>query len=208
MKGFYNRIIAGSFTLVILFFSCVSPVYALGVDVGFDIDADFWSWVVSVDYHDVNYLKSFIFEDICRESPKPDGLHNFKEQRTTIDGKTDLYYVCEYCGKSAGEVGKESYDNQVAELPASGYGSDGSIYVLPVLSFYHLDDSSVTGSVANGGTFSTDYYRWSVNLPSIRYKHLKSLYHSAKTCRYVAVEGIHRHRSGKTLGPGRRQRRR
>ena len=148
MKELYKRIIAGSFTLVILFFSCVSPAYALGVDVGFDIDADFWSWVVSVGYNDVNYLKSFIFEDVCRESPKPDGLHNFKEQRTTVDGKTGLFYICEYCGKSAGEVGKEAYDNQVSELPANNINSQG-------LSTFYVRGWTYTPYPNNGKTVPT-----------------------------------------------------
>lgn len=76
-------------------------------------------------------------------STKADGLHSFKEQRTTIDGKTTLYYICEYCGKSAGEVGEEAYQEQVSTLPAAGFTSAGHLIWQPTFAnvsdfvYYH-----------------------------------------------------------------------
>ncbi len=74
-----------------------------------------------------NAFKSIFDKDICPKSPNTNGLHEFVKTTTTVDGKTGLYYVCRYCGKSAGEVGKDAYSQQVESLPAAGYTSSGNL---------------------------------------------------------------------------------
>lgn len=125
MKSFYKRIIAGACAIVTLFLSCV-PSSAAGIGIGFDLSpTDLWSWLNDIGYHTGNFWGSFIDKDLCPQSSNPGGRHNFIEQRTTVDGKTGVYYICEYCGKSAGEVGNTAYQEQVSTLPATGYNSAG-----------------------------------------------------------------------------------
>ncbi len=131
MKSFYKRIIAGACAIVTLFLSCV-PSSAAGIGIGFDLSpTDLWSWLNDIGYHTGNFWGSFIDKDLCPQSSNPGGRHNFIEQRTTVDGKTGVYYICEYCGKSAGEVGNTAYDSQVSEMPVTGYASDGSLLYSP-----------------------------------------------------------------------------
>ena len=127
MKNLHKRIIAGIFAGVTLFFACVPPVYASGIETGAFIPVDFWTFIQGTLFQGVNDFKHMFDKDVCPMSSKADGLHNFKEQRTTIDGRTGLYYICEYCGESAGEVGKDAYQQQVDSLPASGYSSSGEL---------------------------------------------------------------------------------
>ena len=130
VKYLYKRIIAGASALVTSFFTCRPPANALGLpDVEVNLDVvDFGDWLYSCRNSIFNFAGSFFDEDICPYSPNNGGRHNFIEQRTTVNGKTGLYYVCEYCGKSAGEVVKEAaYDNQVSELPAQGITSSGGL---------------------------------------------------------------------------------
>lgn len=62
--------------------------------------------------------------------------HNYASQHTTVDGKTGMFYICQNCGKSAGEVLASAYDTYVESLPATGYDSDGRLrFLLPVKEF-------------------------------------------------------------------------
>ena len=151
MKYLYKRIIAGLLAVVTLFFSGVPFVQVARADDFFEtitsVPVDFWDWTISVINHDSNMFKSIFDKDICPQSTKSDGLHNFKEQRTTVDGKTGLYYICEYCGKSAGEVAEPAYDEYVSELPVTGYTSSGVLkFVVPV------SYSDVSAYVSGKGT--------------------------------------------------------
>lgn len=107
----------------------------------------------------------------CGDPSSPNGLHNFVSQRTTVDGETGLFYICEYCGKSAGHVfgsgghasagsGASRYDGEyqqyVEQLPASSYASDntliwkptvdditdGNLFVFPPFYYYYKSINS------------------------------------------------------------------
>ena len=133
MKSLYKRIIAGAISLVTLFFSCTPSAYALGIsDTDISIDViDFIQWVHGElkDTRDTvwGYLWSKIDDDVCPSAPSLGGRHNFVERRTQVDGKVSLYYICEYCGKSAGEVAQQAYNDYVGTLPATGYNSFGGL---------------------------------------------------------------------------------
>lgn len=137
-------------------FSCVVPVYAVdvpGVDVEIGI-GDFFGWA---DRHG-NMLSNFwghIFNwNVCPQSPNTDGLHSFVEKRTQVHGQVGYYLVCEYCGRSAGEVAAPSYNDYVADLPASTYGSDGRLsWRIPVDRFEFLQGGSLV-SYSGGTTYS------------------------------------------------------
>lgn len=128
MKGLYKRIISGVLVLVTIFLMC-SPVAFASSEGSLDSykPTTFWDWAKSEDNLGWNFLKSLFDKDTCPKSPNTNGLHEFVKATTTIDGKTGLYYVCKYCGKSAGEVGKEVYQDQVADLPATGITSSGGL---------------------------------------------------------------------------------
>lgn len=65
--------------------------------------------------------------DICSSSNALNGRHNFVQQHTQVDGKTGTFYVCEYCGHSAGEVGEAAYHDYISDLPVSGLNSSGDL---------------------------------------------------------------------------------
>ena len=138
MRNLCKRIITGVFALVILFFSCVPSAYALPiVDVNVDL-IEFGDWVHSNVNTVGNFFLSFINEDVCSRSPKDGGRHNFVEQRTQVNGKTGLYYICEYCGESAGEVLREKYNKHVADLPSPVYDSSGQLSFRLVVSRFDV----------------------------------------------------------------------
>ena len=136
MKKLYKRIIAGILTVVTIFLAC-SPV-AFASDAG-SLQSyqpeTFWGWLQSIDNSSWNFWKSLLDKDICPKSPNTNGLHEFVQTATTVDGKDGLYYVCRYCGDSADIVGKKVHQQQVDSLPASGYNSDGSLLWSPALKY-------------------------------------------------------------------------
>ena len=130
MEKLCKYIIAGALSFVILFFACMPPGYALGIVPSVDIDVvDFIQWVYG-ELDDTkttiwNKIKHLVDDDVCASAPSVGGLHNFVERRTQVDGRTGLFYICQYCGRSAGEVAEDVYANYVADLPATGFTSDG-----------------------------------------------------------------------------------
>lgn len=154
MKSLYKRIIAGVFAIVTLFFVCMPLAYALPAlptspdvpavpvspalpDVEIDIDSDavdFFTWLTDAATTGTNVLKSLIDDDVCGGPSGFAGRHNFVKQHTQVDGKIGQYYICEYCGKSAGEVGADAYQQQVSDLPATGYTSSGNLIWQPTIS--------------------------------------------------------------------------
>jgi len=108
-----------------LSFVLVTPAYAASASDY--VSGDFFSWVFEAGFHTMAGIVSPFFDDICPSAPGLTTEHSFVKKTTTVGGKTGLYYICEYCGKSAGEVGTEAYDAQVAELPAPGYDSSGAL---------------------------------------------------------------------------------
>lgn len=73
-----------------------------------------------------NKFHSLFNDDICPgRLEELNASHSFVKQHTQVDGDIGNYYICEYCGKSAGEVMDSAYDNYVGTLPASVYNSNG-----------------------------------------------------------------------------------
>ena len=144
-----KRIVSGVFALVIMFFACLPRAYALGlpdISVNFDV-VEFFQWTSGMLGDTANFWASQIWskinDDVCPFAPSVGGRHNFVEKRTQVDGKLGLYYVCEYCGKSAGEVAEKAYEEYVSDLPAMGYNSDGSLLIYPKNHSYYFKDSSI-----------------------------------------------------------------
>lgn len=128
VKGLYKRIISGVLVLVTIFLTCSSVAFASSEgSLQSYQPATFWGWLQSIDNSSWNFWKSLLDKDICPKSPNTNGRHEFVKTHTTVDGKTGYYYICKHCGKSAGEVGNEAYQQQVSDLPASGITSNGSL---------------------------------------------------------------------------------
>ena len=151
MKKLYKRIISGVFAFVILFFSCIPPVYASpSVDVNVNVDVgivDLFDWLVDGFTMGGNWLRHFFDDDVCPGNPNYESRHNFVQRHTQVDGKTGLYYVCEYCGKSAGEVGQEAYSDYVGTLPFTGWNSEGHFIWQPAIS--DIETAYMRGKICN-----------------------------------------------------------
>ena len=94
-------------TVFATLFSClVVPVHANGISDSSYSHSSFWDWVMQGAFETHNSIVSIFDKDTCPKCPNESGLHNFVERHTQVDGQTGDYYVCEYCGKSAGEVAK------------------------------------------------------------------------------------------------------
>lgn len=162
MKYLCRYIITGVLSFVILFFSCVPPAHALGFlpDVNIDIDlVEFGDWLISARNKVDNWFTGIFDRDTCRGSSNYGGRHNFVQQRTTVNGKTGLYYICEYCGESAGKVGNESYKNYVDGLPLPGYSSDGFLIWSPKHNYTQNRAAGGGGSYCDHVSYgNTSYY--------------------------------------------------
>jgi len=116
-------------------FSLCVPAYA-AVDPGLIIEGasvvpSFGDWVVGSMQSFGYWMNGFFDKDICQNSgPGGDGRHIIEPRLTTINGKLGNYYICQNCGKSAGEVFEPAYQEQVSELPAQAYNSDGSLILV------------------------------------------------------------------------------
>lgn len=75
----------------------------------------------------VNKFQWLFDRDTCTSGLSANGRHSFVPQHTTVGGNTGDYYVCEYCGKSAGEVMNNAHDNYVSSLPSIGVSASGQI---------------------------------------------------------------------------------
>ena len=75
------------------------------------------------------WFYSKINEDYCAETENH--RHSFVKQHTMVDGIAKNYYVCESCGKSAGEVYDDAYDSYVDDMPVNGIDSTGGFYWKP-----------------------------------------------------------------------------
>lgn len=100
----------------------------INIDIdGIDSDA-YWQEVADGKWRLRNFLRRLFDSDTCMLCPDSSGRHNFVDRFTEISGNAGHYYICEYCGKSAGEVLIDSsYSDYVSELPASSIDSTGAI---------------------------------------------------------------------------------
>lgn len=106
-----------------------------------------FDWFVDAGTVGMNWLRHFFDDDVCPGNPNRESRHNFVQRHTQVDGKPGYYYICEYCGKSAGEVGKDAYAQRVSDLPAMGVTSEG-----------HLIWRITGWEYASSGGFSVLYY--------------------------------------------------
>lgn len=98
-------------------------------------------------------LKDGDYTQVCSSGYSPNGRHSFVRQHTQVNDVTGYFYVCEYCGQSAGEVFDTGYTDFVSDLPATGCYSDGALLIEPDYlgcSVYIRYDSSAYGDF---GTF-------------------------------------------------------
>jgi len=96
--------------------------------------AGFADWVLTKLNDGYSWIYSAFDLDVCPYSPSANKTHNFEKQHTTVNGKLGYYNICQYCGRSAGEVFEQSYDTQVSALPAQGYNSAGKLVWQPKFS--------------------------------------------------------------------------
>lgn len=82
----------------------------------------------------INKISSIFDSDVCTSGKAENGRHNFVRQMTEVDGQTGEYYVCEYCGKSGGEVFSSAYDSYVDDMPVNGIDSNGGFVWYPTAS--------------------------------------------------------------------------
>jgi hypothetical protein len=127
-----KRIIPLFMVFATIFSMLAVPVHAEGSGMATDA-SNYWEWIARIYTVEGNTIRSIFDSDVCSMCPDTSGRHNFVERHTTVDGQTGNFYVCEYCGKSAGEVGADAYNNYVQDLPASAIGSDGALYWTPTL---------------------------------------------------------------------------
>ena len=112
---------------------------------GITVDIGDWlqTWydeMHNMQHRNQNLLISLIDNDRCPRSSESNGRHNFIERHTQVDGQVGHYYICEYCGKSAGEVLDEAEAEYVATLPASTVTCDGGFYWYPTVDDVYSDN--------------------------------------------------------------------
>lgn len=90
------------------------------------------------------WFYSKINEDYCAETENH--RHSFVKQHTMVDGIAKNYYVCESCGKSAGEVYDDAYDSYVDDMPLTGIDSEGGFIWYPSFSDLCSDYFLVTSN--------------------------------------------------------------
>ena len=105
----------------------------------------------------INKIHRIFDSDVCTSGKAENGRHKFVQQTTAVDGQTGEYYVCEYCGKSGGEVFDSAYDSYVGDLPASAVDSDGSLYWVRKVSSLKVGDNVIEGTLADCVASSSDY---------------------------------------------------
>lgn len=87
-------------------------------------DSDvYWEGIWSGAWRGFNFVRHFFDDDVCLLAPVSNGHHSFVARHTMVNGNTGNYYICEYCGLSAGEVLENAYDSYVSDLPANGINS-------------------------------------------------------------------------------------
>lgn len=149
----FRRVFAYVLTVAVLLsmvtFSSASAPVSRGIPpevIGAILDVDFVSWAIDQVGDIISPFAALLEDDICPFCPTIDKRHSFVKKHTMVGDKTGLFYVCEYCGKSAGEVFEPAYDNYVAELPATAIGSDGGYWVPFTFDLTNVDTSySVLG---------------------------------------------------------------
>lgn len=107
-----------------------------------------------------NFIWNLVDDDVCSHAPQFGGGHSFVPRRTQVDGQIGTYYVCEYCGRAAGEVLEEVYDEYVDSLPGTQLDNNGAFYVpIPLLGLRSLKWGS-NCSLNNTGEGDSGHSDW------------------------------------------------
>ena len=114
----------------------ISFVPAFALDPGVIVDGaavapSFFDWAIGSMQSFGNWMNGFFNENVCQAAgPTANYRHIFEVQYTMSNGKMGYYNICKNCGMSAGEVLEPAYQEQVSELPAQAYNSDGSLLLV------------------------------------------------------------------------------
>lgn len=170
-----KRIISVLGIFVILFSNCLS-VHADIVDSGSYIASNFWDFLSGNEYdYNLDFWKNVTGYFVGKECPSsPDSYHHGpKPAFGSSSGGSDEngrfgWATCEYCGNpfkvyssftpnSSGFGSKsdlqQSYEAQVAELPATGYQSNGALRWSPKTLYMSFD----TGLYSRAWAYCPDY---------------------------------------------------
>lgn len=120
-----------------------------------DENISFWTWLDNSRHANTNYFAHFFDDDICAHSPDVNGHHKFVQQHTQVNGKVGDFYICEYCGREAGEVAEAAYQEEVRSMPYQGITSDGGFIWQPT--FNDLSSSYPISVFRNGYSKFTDF---------------------------------------------------
>ena len=171
----FKRIISAFCVSVTLFSWCLIPAHADIVDSGSYIASNFWDFLQGNEFdYNLDFWKNVTGYFVGKECPSsPDSYHHGpKPTFGSSSGGSDEngrfgWATCDYCGKQfkyyssfSGGSGfgksdlQQSYDAQVAELPATGYTSSGGLIWTPTVS--DLIDSvvNVFGISSGGGAWT------------------------------------------------------
>lgn len=130
-RNFFKSCIC-SLLVVSILVSLAIPASAVSPDIVASlVGTDFFSWAADQTADVVGFIGSLFDESVCGMNPNTDKRHDFEKRHTTVDGKTGYFYVCRFCGGSAGEVLEPAYDDYVTTLPATGYTSTGGLLWQP-----------------------------------------------------------------------------
>ena len=146
-------------------FFLVSPCLAFATDtngsdeVEYTQFASFWHWFAGKS-SPLHSIIGYSFGSVCPESE--DGFHHssrYDRSRYDSDKSREVYLcTCEYCGHTfeAYESDlKQSYEAQVAEMPAPGYSSNGELrWRLTVDRFEPKDSNADVGFYVSGTSYS------------------------------------------------------
>lgn len=158
MKFFYKRIIAVFLSVVIIFLSGIRITYAAEVvETILSIPGDIWTWMGQSSNMMLNAVSSVFNEDVCPKNPNIlGGRHEFEKKVTRVDGKDGVFWICKFCNQNASDLCAEAYDNQVAELPATGITSAGRLIWQPTFA-----DANANISGSSDNYFRVSYYEGS-----------------------------------------------
>lgn len=159
------------FMAVILVFSLVpSALASTGVD--YKQKPDFWQWIAGKGSI-LHNLVGYTVGAVCPHSE--DGYHhasNYDRLDTFFGGETGYYdCTCDYCGatfKAYESDLQQSYDAQVAELPAQGVTASGSLLWRP----FSTSNFTAYGRSNNSGSFVAVPFSWSDTIGDSRVSHL------------------------------------
>ena len=130
MRGSLTRLFSLLLSVVVILFSMTSLAFAAGDE--YIQKPTFWHWLNNQG----GILNGVIAYSMGKACPNTeDGYHRSSERKGVISGNygTMYSYYCDYCGEKFDAYNNDltqSYQEQVSELPAQAYNSDGSLLLV------------------------------------------------------------------------------